>query len=43
MITIIIATLMALGLIDSTESYNNLTTQEQQELQEIIIGDLNEY
>lgn len=43
MITIIIALLMAMGLVDSQESYNNLSSTEQQELQEIIIGDVNGY
>lgn len=43
MIAIIIAALMALGLIDSAEQYNTLSTQEQLELQEhIIIGDVND-
>lgn len=43
MITVIIALLMALGLIDSPEAYNSLSDQEQLELQEIIIADVNEY
>lgn len=43
MITVIIALLMGLGLIDSPEAYNNLNDQEQLELQEIIIADVNEY
>jgi len=43
MITVIIALLMGLGLIDSPEAYDNLSAQDQQELQEIIIADVNEY
>lgn len=39
MITVIIALLMALGLLDSPAEYHTLTTQEQEVLMENIIVD----
>lgn len=38
-LSLIIAVLMSLGLVNSTEDYNSRSAAEQQELQEIIITD----
>lgn len=40
MITLIISLLMALGLLNSPEEWNTLSTETQQEYTEIVSGDL---
>lgn len=40
MLTLIIAMLISLGLVDSAETFNNLSIQEQNELTEIVIEDI---
>ncbi|MEL6866765.1 MAG: hypothetical protein AAFP19_20245 [Bacteroidota bacterium] len=40
MTTLIIALLMSLGIIATPEDYHNMTPQEQQEAQEIVIEDI---
>ncbi len=41
MLTLIIALLMNLGLIDSPADYNNASNDQQEQYQEIVIEDVN--
>lgn len=40
MLTLIIAALISLGLVDSAEQFNSLSAQEQNTLTEIVIEDI---
>jgi hypothetical protein len=43
MLTLIIALLMNLGLIDTPADYNNASSAEQEQYQEIINDDVNQF